>query len=60
MRLENAITETVEQASKLTANVVKDIWSALDAAVEKPSPIKALGQRGVQAMQGVRDVARQL
>ncbi len=43
-----AVTETV----KATENVVKKIWTLLDAASEKEQPSKFLSQQAVEAIQG--------
>lgn len=58
MSLEKLAVATFD-AARVAANTVKDIWSVMDAAAEKPAPSQYLGAKAVQAIQGVTDRAQQ-
>ncbi|PKO23341.1 MAG: hypothetical protein CVU38_04580 [Chloroflexi bacterium HGW-Chloroflexi-1] len=58
MSVEKLVAEAPVDAARLAANTVKDIWSMLDAAAEKPAPSHYLGQKAMRAIQGVTDAAR--
>lgn len=59
MSVEQLAVEAPISAARLTANTVKDIWSVMDAAAEKPMPSKLLSQKAIGAIQGVTDRAQQ-
>ena len=58
MSVEQLAVEAPFNAARLTANTVKDIWSVMDAAAEKPAPTQYLGAKAIQAIQGVTDQAQ--
>ena len=58
MSVEQLVVEAPISAARLTANTIKDIWSVMDAAAEKPAPSQYLGQKAIRAVQGVTDAAR--
>jgi hypothetical protein len=39
-------------AGKLAANTVKDVWSVMDAAAEKPVPGEYMGEAAIRAVKG--------
>ncbi len=55
MSVERLIAEVPMEAAKLATNAVKDIWSVMDAAAEKPAPSQYLGAKAMSAIQGVTD-----
>lgn len=55
MSVEKLVTEAPVDAARLTANTVKDIWSVMDAAAEKPVPSQYLGAKAISAIQGATD-----
>jgi hypothetical protein len=55
MIVEKLAVDSVLGAGRLAANTVKDSWSVMDAAAEKPAPGKLLGQKAVHSIQGVTD-----
>lgn len=58
MSLEKLAVDATFDVAKVTANTVKDVWSVMDAAAEKPAPSQYLGAKAVQAVQGVTDRAQ--
>lgn len=46
------VTDVAKSSLKLSAQAVKDIWSVLDAAAEKPAPSKYMGEAAIRAVQG--------
>ena len=58
MSVEKLAVEVPISAARLTANAIKDIWSVMDAAAEKPAPTQYLGAKAVRAIQGVTDRAQ--
>jgi len=57
--LEKLAVDATFDVARTTANTVKDAWSVMDAAAEKPAPSQYLGAKAVQAIQGVTDGAQQ-
>ncbi len=55
MPVEKLATDTASMAAHLVETIIKDVWSKLDAASEKPKPSEYLGQRAISAIQGHRD-----
>jgi hypothetical protein len=47
------ITDTAFSATRLAESAIKETWSKLDAAAEKPKPSEYLGQKAVHAIQGI-------
>jgi hypothetical protein len=58
MSVEQLAVEAPISAARLTANTIKDIWSVMDAAAEKPAPTQYLGAKAIQAIQGVTNQAQ--
>ena len=58
MSVEKLAVDTTFDAAKVAANTVKDIWSVMDAAAEKPAPSQFLGAKAIQAIQGVTGQAQ--
>jgi len=58
MGVEKLAVDAAFNAAKLAANTVKDTWSVMDAAAEKPAPTQYLGAQAIQAIQGVADQAQ--
>lgn len=58
MSVEKLALEIPFDVAKVATNTVKEIWSVLDAAAEKPAPSRYLGAKAIQAIQGVTDRAR--
>lgn len=58
MPLEKLATDTALSITKTAHHFVKEVWSKLDAASEKPKPSEYLSQRGIKAIQGVKDIGR--
>ena len=56
MPLEKFATDTAISATKITEKFIKDVWSKLDAASDKPKPTDYLSQKGVRAIQGLRNI----
>lgn len=54
MEVQNLMPDPVEDVAKAGVNVVKEIWSLLEAAAHKPAPSTYLGQKAVRAIQGER------
>lgn len=46
------ITETAFSATRLAESAVKETWTKLDAASDKPKPSEFLGQKAIRAIQG--------
>ena len=59
MSIEKLAVDATFDVARTAANTVKDVWSVLDAAAEKPAPSQYLGAKAVQAIQGVTDRAQQ-
>ncbi len=59
MPVEKLAVDATFDVAKVAANTVKDVWSVMDAAAEKPVPSQYLGAKAVQAIQGVTDRAQQ-
>ena len=59
MSLEKLAVDAAFDVARAAANTVKEVWSVLDAAAEKPTPGRYLGEKAVQAIQGVTDRAQQ-
>lgn len=55
MGVEAAALGAVKEAEKVGAGVLKEVWSALDAAAEKPAPSEYLRPSGVAAIQAGLD-----
>lgn len=58
MSVEKLAVEIPFDVAKVAVNTVKDVWSVMDAAAEKPVPSQYLGVKAVQAIQGVTDRAQ--
>jgi len=58
MSVEKLAVDATFDAAKVAANTVKDVWSVMDAAAEKPAPTQYLGAKAIRAIQGVTDAAR--
>lgn len=58
MSLEKLAVEIPFDVAKAATNTVKEIWSVLDVAAEKPTPSRYLGAKAIQAIQGVTDRAQ--
>ncbi len=58
MSVEKLAVEIPFDVAKVAANTVKDVWSVLDAAAEKPMPSRYLGQKAMRAVQGITDQAQ--
>jgi len=58
MGVEKLAVDAAFDAARLAANTVKDTWSVMDAAAEKPAPSQYLGQKAMAAVQGVTDQAQ--
>lgn len=58
MSLEKLAVDTAFDTVRVATITVKEIWSALDAAAEKPTPSRYLGEKAIQAIQGVADRAQ--
>jgi len=59
MPIEQLAVEAPISAARLAANTIKDIWSVMDAAAEKPAPTQYLGAKAIQAIQGMTDRTQQ-
>lgn len=59
MSVEKLAAEATLDVAKLTAKTVKEIWSVLDAAAEKPAPSRYLSEKAVQAIQGLSERVQQ-
>ncbi len=59
MSVEKLAVDATFDVARAAASTVKEIWSVLDAAAEKPAPSRYLGAKAVQAIQGVTDRAQQ-
>lgn len=59
MSVEKLAVDATFDVAKAAANTVKDVWSVMDAAAEKPAPSQYLGAKAVQAIQGVTGRAQQ-
>lgn len=59
MSIEKLAVDATFDVARTAASTVKDIWSVMDAAAEKPAPSQYLGAKAVQAIQGVTDRAQQ-
>ncbi len=59
MSVEKLAVDAAFDVARMAANTVKEVWSVLDAAAEKPAPSQYLGAKAVQAIQGVTDRAQQ-
>jgi len=55
MPLEKSITDTALSVTQVTKTFMKEIWSRLDAAAEKPRPSDYLSAKGIKAIQGVQE-----
>lgn len=58
MSLEKLAVDTAFDTVRVTAITVKEIWSVLDAAAEKPAPSRYLSEKAIQAIQGLTDRAQ--
>jgi|GEM_PF-733873 len=58
MGVEKLAVDATFDTARLAANAVKDTWSVMDAAAEKPAPSQYLGAKAIQAIQGVTDQAQ--
>jgi len=58
MPLEKFATDTALSVTNVAKKLVKDVWSKLDAAAEKPRPSDYLSSKGVKAIQGVHEHVR--
>jgi hypothetical protein len=58
MSVEKLVAEAPADVAKLTTNAVKDVWSVMDAAANKPAPSQYLGRQAMAAVQGVTDQAQ--
>ena len=58
MPLEKFATDTALSAANVAKNFVKEVWSKMDAAAEKPRPSEYLSAKGVRAVQGVQKQMR--
>lgn len=59
MSVEKLAVDATFDVARVAANTVKDTWSVMDAAAEKPAPSQYLGAKAVQAIQGMTDRAQQ-
>lgn len=59
MVVEKLAVDATFDIARTAANTVKDIWSVMDAAAEKPMPSKLLSQKAIGAIQGVTDRVQQ-
>jgi len=59
MPIEKLAIDAGFDAARFAGTAVKDVWSVLDAAAEKPAPSQYLGAKAVQAIQGVTDRTQQ-
>lgn len=50
---EKAIADGAVATGKAIAEVVKKVWSVMDAAAQKETPTEYLSSNAVQAIQGV-------
>lgn len=50
--LEKAVTDTVRATQRVGETILKEVWSRLDAASQKPRPSEYLGQQAVRSVQG--------
>lgn len=50
--LEKAATDTLGASRRVGATLLKEVWSRLDAASQKPRPIEYLGSRAIRSIQG--------
>lgn len=55
MGIEAAALGAAQETEKVAAGTLKEVWSALDAAAEKPAPSEYLKPSGVSAMQAGLD-----
>ena len=53
MPLEKLVTDTVFSVTRLAESAIKETWTKLDAASEKPKPSEYLGQKAIRAVQGI-------
>lgn len=60
MGIEKLAAEATKDITQLAAGTIKDIWSVMDAAAEKPAPSQYLGAKGMRAIQGVTDQAQKI
>lgn len=60
MPIEKLAMDATFDVAKVAANTVKDIWSVMDAAAEKPTPSQYLGAQGMRAIQGLTDQAQKM
>ncbi len=58
MPLEKFATDTALSVTNVAKNFVKEVWSKMDAAAEKPRPSEYLSAKGVRAIQGVQKQMR--
>ena len=58
MPLEKFATDTALSVTNVAKNFVKEVWSKMDAAAEKPRPSEYLSAKGVSAIQGVQKQVR--
>jgi hypothetical protein len=58
MPLENLLIDAPAEGAKLAANTLKEIWSVMDAASDKPAASQYLGEKAMRAVQGVTDQAQ--
>ena len=52
VELESLAINAVEQAATTVSEAAKEVWSIMDAAVEKPMPSQYLSPKGISAIQG--------
>lgn len=49
-------SDTTRITTRLVETTIKEVWSKLDAAAEKPRPSEYLGRRAIRAVQGHSDL----
>jgi len=59
MSIEKLAVDATFDVARAAANTIKDIWSVMDAAAEKPAPTQYLGAKAIQAIQGMTDRTQQ-
>ncbi len=52
--VEKTTVDSALSVTRLAGTAIKDVWSRLDAASDKPRPSEYLGQKATHAIQGVQ------
>lgn len=55
MSIEKVTTEAINTTIKMTEQLIKKVWSVLEAAAEKEKASEYLSEKGIKAMQGVEE-----